>query len=138
MTSTVQAPEMSEMRKAILADLTDARVREWAPRLEGLGLERRLRALRGIYVDGDPFVTVERDEDGLRLVERNCPFLNVASRRPALCSLTVSVLTRLLGHRVVREERFQAGDGCCAFRVLEDRPVDPETYRFELEPAPAG
>lgn len=124
--------------QAILADLADARVREWVPRLEGLGLEQRLRALSGIYLDGDPFVTVERDEDGLRLVERNCPFLNVASRRPALCSLTVSVLTRLLGHRVVREERFQAGDGCCAFRVLEDRPVDPETYRFELEPAPAG
>lgn len=124
--------------RAILADLTDARVREWAPRLEGLGLEQRLQALRGIYLDGDPFVTVERDEHGLRLVERNCPFLNVASRRPALCSLTVSVLTRLLGQRVVREERFQAGDGCCAFRVLEDRPVDPETYRFELEPAPAG
>lgn len=124
--------------RAVLADLTDARVREWAPRLEGMDLEERLQALRGIYLDGDPFVTVERDERGLRLVERNCPFLNVASRRPALCSLTVSVLTRLLGHRVVREERFQAGDGCCAFRVLTDRPVDPETYRFEMEPAPAG
>jgi predicted ArsR family transcriptional regulator len=120
---------------AILADLADARVREWAPRMEGLDLERRLRALRSIYLDGDPFVSVERDEGGLRLVERNCPFLNVASKRPVLCSLTVSVLTRLLGHRVVREERFQEGDGCCAFRVLEDQPVDPKTYRFELEPA---
>jgi predicted ArsR family transcriptional regulator len=120
---------------AVLADLADARVREWAPRVEGLDLEKRLRALRGIYLDGDPFVSVERDEGGLRLVERNCPFLNVASKRPVLCSLTVSVLTRLLGHRVVREERFQEGDGCCAFRVLEDQPVDPKTYRFELEPA---
>jgi predicted ArsR family transcriptional regulator len=123
---------------AVLADLADARVREWAPRVEGLGLEARLRALRGIYLDGDPFVSVERDEAGLRLVERNCPYLNVASKRPVLCSLTVSVLTRLLGHRVVREERFQEGDGCCAFRVLEDQPVDPESYRFELEPALGG
>lgn len=120
--------------QAILADLADARVREWAPRVEGLDLEGRLRALRGIYLDGDPFISVERNGGGLRLVERNCPFLNVASKRPALCSLTVSVLTRLLGHRVVREERFQEGDGCCAFRVLEDRPVDPASYRFELEP----
>lgn len=119
--------------RTVLADLAETRVREWAPRVEGLDLEQRLQALRGIYFDGDPFVSVERDEDGLRLVERNCPFLNVASKRPVLCSLTVSVLTRLLGHRVVREERFQSGDGCCAFRVLEDRPVDPETYAFELE-----
>lgn len=121
--------------RAVLARLAETRVREWAPRVEGLDLEQRLQALRSIYLDGDPFVSVERDEDGLRLVERNCPFLNVAAKRPVLCSLTVSVLTRLLDHRVVREERFQSGDGCCAFRVLEDRPVDPATYRFELEPA---
>lgn len=119
---------------AVLTELADARVREWAPRLEGLDLEERLEALKGIYLDEDPFVSVERgDDDGLRLVEHNCPFLNVAQERPALCSLTVSVLTRLLGRRVVREKRFQAGDGCCAFRVLEDRPVDPESFRFELE-----
>jgi hypothetical protein len=48
------------------------------------------------------------------------------------------VQTLLLGHRVVRERRFQAGDGCCAFRVLEDEPVDPKAYRFELEPASPG
>lgn len=119
---------------AVLSELADARVREWAPRLEGMDLEERLHALQGIYLDQDPFVSVERGEDGaLRLVERNCPFLSVARERPALCSLTVSVLTRLLGHRVVRDRRFQAGDGCCSFRVLEERPVDPESFRFELE-----
>ncbi|MFP3941129.1 MAG: helix-turn-helix transcriptional regulator [Acidobacteriota bacterium] len=123
----------------VLTELADSRVREWAPRLEGLDLQQRLEALQGIYLENDPFVSVERaDDGGLRLVERNCPFLNVARERPALCSLTVSVLTRLLGYRVVREKRFQAGDGCCAFRVLEDRPVDPEHFRFELETPEEG
>lgn len=123
----------------VLTELADSRVREWAPRLEGLDLQERLEALQGIYLDEDPFVSVERAEDGgLRLVERNCPFLNVALERPALCSLTVSVLTRLLGCRVVREKRFQAGDSCCAFRVQEDRPVDPEAFRFELETPEEG
>lgn len=123
----------------VLTELADSRVREWAPRLEGLDLRQRLEALQGIYLEDDPFVSVERaDDGGLRLVERNCPFLNVARERPALCSLTVSVLTRLLGYRVVREKRFQAGDGCCSFRVLEDRPVDPERFRFELETPEEG
>ena len=122
--------------RALLADLADARVREWEPRLRGLGLEERLKALKGIYLDGDPFVSVERGADGaLRLVERNCPFLSVAAKRPALCSLTVSVLTRLVGRKVVRERRFQAGDGGCAFRVLKEEPV--AAFRFDFEP-PAG
>lgn len=119
----------------VLADLAEARVREWAPRLAGLSLPEKLERLRGIYLEDDPFISVEQTADGApRLVERNCPFLNVASRRPALCSLTVNTLSRLLGCRVVREERFQAGDGCCAFRVVADRPAGPGSgFRFEDE-----
>lgn len=108
----------------ILAELTETRVRQWEPRLRGLNLRERLEALREIYAEDDPFTDVEEDGQGLRLVERDCPFHQVAMRRPLLCSVTVSVLTRLLGVQVVREERFQNGDGRCAFRVLPDRPVE--------------
>ncbi len=124
--------------RGVLAELTEARVREWAPRLAGLSLPEKLERLRGIYLEDDPFISVEQTPGGaFRLVERNCPFLNVASRRPALCSLTVNTLSRLLGARVVREERFQAGDGCCAFRVLEERPA-PGGFHLEDDPASAN
>ncbi len=129
----VLGPEALEL---LLARLTDDRVREWAPRMAGLSLEERLLALREIYLDDDPFTSVETGTDGLRLIERNCPFLNVASRRPAVCSVTVSALTRLLGAEVVRDERFQEGDGRCVFRVLADRPVDPEAFTFAWEADP--
>ena len=122
-----------EALRRLLESLTDARVETWAPRLAGLSVDERLEALREIYLDDDPFTAVEVFDDGPRLIERNCPFLNVAARRPALCSVTVSTLTRLLGAEVVREERFQAGDGRCVFRVLRDRPVDPG-FRFGWEP----
>jgi predicted ArsR family transcriptional regulator len=125
-----------EALEALLAKLTDDRVRAWAPRLEGLSVEERLAALREIYLDDDPFTAVEDGEGGLRLIERNCPYLNVAARRPALCSVTVSTLTRLLGAEVVRDERFQDGDGRCAFRVLTDRPVDPGAFSFAWEADP--
>jgi predicted ArsR family transcriptional regulator len=121
--------------KEVLGKLADARVREWLPLLEGLDLEERLELLRGIYLEDDPFVSVERTDNGdLRLVERNCPFLNVAAERPALCSMTVAILSRLLKRNVVREERFQNGDGRCVFCVLDERPEDPDTFRFEPEP----
>jgi predicted ArsR family transcriptional regulator len=120
--------------KQVLTAFTDKRVREWAPRLQGKSLKQRVEALQGIYGGGDPYMSAEIGRNGIRLIERNCPFLNVASRRPALCSVTVSALERLLGVSVVREERFQAGHGRCVFRVLPDKPVDTRRFRFALEP----
>jgi len=59
--------------------------------------------------------------------------LNVATQRPALCSITVNALSRLLGYRVARQRKFQNGDGCCEFRVLLDQPIDPKQHTFERE-----
>lgn len=120
--------------KQVLTAFTDKRVQEWTPRLHGKSLKERVMALQEIYGGGDPYMSVEVSRGGVRLIERNCPFLNVASRRPALCSVTVSALERLLGVSVVREERFQAGHGRCVFRVLPDKPIDPRRFRFALEP----
>lgn len=74
--------------------------------MEGKSLRDRVNCLKDLYLDKDPFLSVTEIPDGFRMVERNCPFLNVASRQPALCSVSVSVLTQLLGVRVVREESF--------------------------------
>lgn len=119
--------------KKILSSLTEARVKQWAPLLEGKNLKQKLEALKGIYFEDDPYTQVTQAPDGIRLIEKNCPFLNVALKHPALCSLTVSLLTRLLGFQVLREERFQHGDARCVFRILTERPVDPKSFKFEFE-----
>jgi predicted ArsR family transcriptional regulator len=120
----------------ILATLTEARAREWEPRLAGRSLRERVEALRGIYDGEDPFMQVEEVAGGFRLIEHNCPFLNVAMERPALCSVTVSLLSRLLGVSVVREQRFQNGDGHCSFHVITDRPRPAGAPSFQLENRP--
>jgi predicted ArsR family transcriptional regulator len=117
----------------ILASLTEARARVWEQRLAGKSVRERVEALRGVYEGEDPFMEAEEVSGGFRLIEHNCPFLNVALERPALCSLTVSLLSRLLGFEVVREERFQSGDGRCSFRVLMDKPRAPDAPPFQRE-----
>lgn len=112
--------------REVLASLTETRVRRWEARLRGRPLRERVALLREVYMADDPFMEVEEDAGGLRLVEYNCPFYNVAQRRPALCSVTVCALSRLLGVRVVREERFQDGHGRCVFRLLPDEPVESD------------
>ncbi len=118
----------------LLSAITEQQVRHWEPRLTGLSLPERIKALKDIYVEDDPHTSMRKEPRGYVLVERNCPFLNVAMRRPQLCAITVNTLTRLLGVRVVREERFQDGDRRCVFRVLEDQPITAD-YVFELEQA---
>lgn len=119
-----------EALEKILTALVEARVERLEPGMRGLPLEKRLARLKELYLAEDPFMTVERRGKELRLVERNCPFFGVASRRPALCSVTVNAMSRLLGRRVSREERFQAGHGRCSFVVkLDEAPP----AGFELE-----
>jgi predicted ArsR family transcriptional regulator len=125
-----------EALEQILARVTDARVLDLqGSRGDAAGpMSEKVARTRGIYGADDAFVDLEKVPDGYRLIERNCPFLDVALARPVLCSSTVTTLTRVLGCRVVREERFQDGHGCCSFRIYEDQPVDVSGLRFEREP----
>jgi len=122
-----------EALRGVLSALTDARVREWMPRMDGKSLTERIDLLKSFYLEDDPYMETEENGGALKLIERNCPFLNVASHHPVLCSVTVSTLARLLGVRVVREERFQSGDRRCVFKLMADHPVDPDSFGFEFE-----
>jgi len=118
----------------VLARVTDTRVAALGGPRPELPLGEQLERLRDIYGADDPFIEIEKLADGYRLIERNCPFLDMAMARPILCSSTVTALTRLLGTKVEREDRFQDGHGRCSFRVYEGRPMDVSSLRFTREP----
>ncbi len=117
---------------AMLARMTQSRVARWAPRLRGLGVKEKLKALSALYGDRDAWMQVQWRDGAPALIERNCPFLNVATAHPAICSVSVNTLSQLLGCKVVREQRFQAGHGRCVFRVRLDEPRPPGAA-FALE-----
>jgi predicted ArsR family transcriptional regulator len=116
--------------KRVLTELTDQRVADMRSK------PNTSEALRSIYRDDDPYTEIEHDDSGYRLIEGNCPYLQFAIERPVFCSTTVSALRRLTGCEVVREERFQDGDGRCVFHVFTNAPIGParQKRRFELEP----
>jgi len=130
---TLAAALGTEALREVLKHLTESNVQYWQPRLQDKTLFERLEALKGIYLEEDAYMDVDDAGGELRLIERNCPFLNVAARRPALCSVTVSTLSRLIGYRVSREKRFQDGDGRCVFRVHLDEPLRSDDFQFAFE-----
>ena len=122
-----------EAAKRMLKRVSDDRASTVSASLRGRTLEERVEALKNFYLEGDPHMQVQKNDGMYRLVERNCPYINTAMQRPALCSISVNALTRILGVRVEREKTFQAGDGRCVFLVHTDEPVDEETWEFKLE-----
>jgi len=122
-----------DVMKRVLRRVADERVASTESSIRDLPLEKRVDVLRGLYFEGDPYMNMEPVEDGFLLIERNCPFYNTAMRRPALCSVSVDALSRLLGVRVEREETFQSGAGRCVFHVYANEPIDPEKHEFTLE-----
>lgn len=122
--------------KNVLSTMTDARVEEWEGRLRGLSLVEKVTALKELYSVDDQFMELDEQQDAktIRLIEHNCPFYDIAMQRPVLCSVTLNTLTRLLGYQVVREKRFQNGDGCCVFRIETDQPIEFPAFSFEEEP----
>ena len=117
----------------VLRRLADEKVATIEPALRGQALGARVEKLKSLYADDDPYMESEEVGDGYLLIEKNCPFFNTAMHRPALCSVSVNALTRLLGVRVAREERFQNGDGRCVFHVYRNEPIDAATWDFRLE-----
>jgi predicted ArsR family transcriptional regulator len=118
----------------ILRRMTDARVLRWAPLLAGLTLRGKLEALSSLYEDKDAYMQLEWRPEGPALIEHNCPFFSVAQQHPAICSVSVNTLERLLGYKVVREQRFQAGHGRCVFRVkLEESRTADQAFTLETQ-----
>lgn len=118
----------------LAAAVTDDRVERLRGRVRGLSLPRKLDALLAIYLEEDAYTEVEAKGRDFVLIEKNCPYLNAALERPIICSTTVSTLRRLLRCEIVRERRFQDGDGRCEFHVKVKRRIPGGGPRFELEP----
>ena len=121
----------NEATVRVLRRVTDERVAATEAQVRGRSLAERVEVLRSLYFESDPYMDVEPADDGFYLVERNCPYFNTAMRRPLLCNVSINALTRLLGVRVEREERFQNGDGRCVFHVHANEPMDGSEFRIE-------
>jgi predicted ArsR family transcriptional regulator len=122
-----------EALKNVLSAMIEQRIRQWEPKLKGLSTKERLNVLKDFYKKDDSFMEIENKDHAYSLIERNCQLNNVALQRPILCSISVSVLTHLLGCSVKRVKRLQNGDGCCVFQVLSDKPVSENTPRIIIE-----
>ena len=61
--------------------------------------------------------SVRRDENGIALVERNCPIMAIASRFPQICGHETALLGRALGWKTHLTSCQATGDAACVFQI---------------------
>jgi len=116
---------------AVLSQVAEAKTANLMGKKELNTFEERLDALKSVYGEDDDYLSIERKESAIRVIEHNCPYLKVALSHPALCSVTTNVMSRILQRKVVRTQTFQNGDGRCVFQVLDQ--AAPEGFALETE-----
>jgi predicted ArsR family transcriptional regulator len=60
---------------------------------------------------------VKRDQEGVTLLERNCPIATLAAKYPQICDREAALFSRTLGWKAHLVSCQAKGDGVCAFRV---------------------
>ncbi len=94
-------------------------LRHLAPHLAGLDFPARVAKLAEFLIERGYLAEYEALPDGsFRLIERNCPTINVAKTFSELCAQERQLYEALLGGQVVREQWMANGDGACGYRIF--------------------
>jgi len=79
-------------------------------------LAERAREL-AVIQDEQGYVCELVEEDGLRLIEHNCPIHEVATGTASACEAELQMFRDLLGPGVARERHIAAGARCCEYVI---------------------
>jgi predicted ArsR family transcriptional regulator len=99
---------LSSWEERLHAHLEEQLPREPAARLDALAQHQ---SKYGFMAE------VKRDQDGVTLLERNCPIATLAAKYPQICDREAALFSRTLGWKAHLVSCQAKGDGVCAFRV---------------------
>lgn len=77
----------------------------------------RLQALARHQTEHGFMASVRHDEDGIALVEHNCPILELAKTHPEFCARETALWSRVLKWKTTLASCQADGAGACVFRI---------------------
>jgi predicted ArsR family transcriptional regulator len=95
----------------------------------------RLDALATHQTENGFMASVQRNEEGVALVERNCPIAAVAARYPQICRHEAALFSRTLKWKTTLRACQATGDAVCVFQIGRGRSPEggrsPDAERKE-------
>ena len=82
---------------------------------------QRLEALARHQTEHGFMAAVRNDENGVALVEHNCPILDLAKAHPEICAMESSLFSRVLRWKTTLSSCQATGGDACVFRIGRNR-----------------
>jgi DeoR family suf operon transcriptional repressor len=106
-----------ETVRTLMDSIADRRL-EQAPELDpSLTTEERVERLVEFMVERGHLASLEKNDGGWLLHASNCPYQNVATYHPELCSIDLFLVKQLSGLRVVCRQRIADGANSCIYEI---------------------
>jgi len=103
--------------RTLLDSIADRRL-EQAPEFDSsLTTEERVERLVEFMVERGHLASLEKNDGGWFLHASNCPYLNVATSHPELCSIDLFLMKELSGLKVVCRQRIADGAHSCIYEI---------------------
>jgi predicted ArsR family transcriptional regulator len=115
--SEIEGLSPAEKKALLFRKLARRIASQYAPRLEGKGLEERVSAVVDILQAEGGFAEWRRLEEGFEIVGHNCAYRRVAESQDEVCVWHLELFSQLLGGRVRSAELQTGGGDCCRFIV---------------------
>jgi len=77
----------------------------------------RLQALARHQTENGFMAEVRSDENGVALIERNCPIVAIAARHPQICRHEAALFGRTLKWKTTLQSCQATGDAVCVFQI---------------------
>jgi predicted ArsR family transcriptional regulator len=102
----------------ILDSIADRRLKQ-APTINpNLPLDERMDKLVAYMIERGHIASWEKNDNGRFLYASNCPYQNVATQHPELCSIDKFLWEHLSGVQVACRQRITDGAHACIYEIL--------------------
>ncbi len=107
-----------QLKRMVMSQLRDTLVKRYGESVEGEGLAIRLSELKGVLSEHGFNVEVGQSGNQWTLMERNCPYHELATQNRSICDLEHEVFEKILGVPLELTQRCVDGHNCCKFETV--------------------
>jgi len=113
MKESMPQPMVSKLFTQVAEDLAA----EYTEQLKGLSMEERLETVKTLLAEEGFTVEWEKIEDGYRIHEITCPYLQIGQNHPEVCTVDQTLISRMLAVPANKVECILSGNAHCTYVV---------------------
>ena len=113
MKESMPQPMVSKLFTQVAEDLAA----EYTEQLKGMSMEERLETVKTLLAEEGFTVEWEKTEDGYRIHEITCPYLQIGQNHPEVCTVDQTLISRMLAVPANKVECILSGNAHCTYVV---------------------